>query len=67
MTIAQVVTNSDDWEGRRGWEKGRGGRERNCWLRADRGTTLRVVGFLLAEMREQPGGSAKGEELIVVG
>ena len=26
-------------------------------LRVDRGTTLRVVGFLLAEMREQPGES----------
>ena len=26
-------------------------------LRVDRGTTLRVVGFLLAEMRKQPGGS----------
>ena len=32
-----------------------------------RGTTLRVVEGLLAEMREQPGGSAKGEGLIVGG
>ena len=46
-----------------------------CWLRVDRGTTLRVVGFLLAEMRKQPGGSeqdvamqrAKDGELRVVG
>ena len=29
----------------------------------DRGTTLRVVGFLLAEMREQPGGSARDQAM----
>ena len=42
-------------------------------MRVDRGTTLRVVGFLLAEMREQPGGSvydvamkrAESKELLV--
>jgi hypothetical protein len=31
----------------------------DCWLLVPSGTTLRVVEFLLAEMREHPGGSAQ--------